>query len=245
MKTIGDVLKKARELRGYSQAYVAEQIRAITRESFSRAALAQIEAGSTKNPKPANMQAACDVLGIDFRSALKGEFRERTKSNEEPSSGKTPAQVITWETPDDLPAGVYAIVPRVRLFLSAGNGRYATEEELGAPLAFTAQWIHERGLHKKNLVCVNAIGDSMEPRIHCGDTLLVNVGDKTVTDGNVYAIRYGDDLRVKRLFKRFDGGFIIRSDNSAKYPDEIAAPLDIEAGHISVIGRVVWVSGNI
>lgn len=203
--------------------------------------------GPHGDPKTETVKKWARALGLTEQQlrGLEPIGKTAEKKQESDGSKQPTAQVIAWETPDDLPSGVYAIVPRVRLFLSAGNGRYATEEELGAPLAFTAQWIHERGLHKKNLVCVNAIGDSMEPRIHCGDTLLVNVGDKAVTDGNVYAIRYGDDLRVKRLFKRFDGGFIIRSDNSAKYPDEIAAPLDIEAGHICVIGRVVWVSGNI
>ena len=74
MKTIGEILKEARESREMSQEEVAKAVRKLTGETFSRAALAQIESGATKNPKPYNLQAACDVLKIDFRNALKGEM---------------------------------------------------------------------------------------------------------------------------------------------------------------------------
>ena len=74
MTTIGEVLKQAREELGISQEDVAAKVRKLTGLTFSRAALAQIESGSTKNPKPHNLQAACDALNIDFRSALKGNI---------------------------------------------------------------------------------------------------------------------------------------------------------------------------
>jgi len=79
MATIGEALKQAREELGISQEDVAAKVRKLTGLSFSRAALAQIESGSTKNPKPHNLQAACDALNIDFRSALNGKVTQANK----------------------------------------------------------------------------------------------------------------------------------------------------------------------
>ncbi|MBE0436952.1 MAG: helix-turn-helix transcriptional regulator [Methylomicrobium sp.] len=154
------------------------------------------------------------------------------------------AQIIEWESPEDLPDGEYVIVPRFRLKLSAGNGNYITEELPDAPLAFTTEWIKKKGVRRSELCIVNATGDSMEPSICDGALLLVDTHSKQVTDGKVYALRYGDELRVKRLYRRYDGGLIIRSDNQAKYPDEALAPSDMN-DHIYVIGRVIWQAADL
>lgn len=74
MTAIGTTIRKARQARAMSQDALATEIRRLTRDTFSRAALAQIESGSTKLPKAKNLQAACDALGIDFRSALAGRL---------------------------------------------------------------------------------------------------------------------------------------------------------------------------
>jgi transcriptional regulator with XRE-family HTH domain len=74
MPTVNDVLKTARESLGLSQESVAAEIRRRTGHSFSRAALAQIESGVTKNPTAKNLQAACDTMMIDFRQALEGRL---------------------------------------------------------------------------------------------------------------------------------------------------------------------------
>lgn len=71
---IGQVIRNARTSIGWSQEMLAEKISRITGQGFSRAALAQIESGITKAPKPHNLQAACDAMSIDFRSALAGKL---------------------------------------------------------------------------------------------------------------------------------------------------------------------------
>jgi hypothetical protein len=149
--------------------------------------------------------------------------------------------IAEWETPSDLPEGSYAFIQRVKISLSAGNGSYVTEEQSGNPLAFTSKWIRERNLNKKDLVCVDVTGDSMEPYLNDGDVVLINTADKQVINNSIYAIRYNDELRIKRLFIRFDGYLIISSDNHMKYRDEIASPNDIE-NYISIIGKMVWLS---
>lgn len=59
-----------------------------------------------------------------------------------------------------------------------------------------------------------------------------------VENGRVYAIRYGNKLRVKRLSLRYDGALVIDSDNqSAAFKREIVPAEDLD--NIGIIGRYV------
>jgi phage repressor protein C with HTH and peptisase S24 domain len=80
----------------------------------------------------------------------------------------------------------------------------------------------------------------MEPYLLDGDVVLIDLGQKDVEDGDVYALAYGDELRIKRLSRRFDGGLIIRSDNP-RFPEETVAANDLQ--HVRVLGRHIWRGG--
>ena len=71
--------------------------------------------------------------------------------------------------------------------------------------------------------------------------LPAKVFETGVTDGKLYAIRYGDELRVKYLSRRLDGILILRSVNPI-YKDEEVSP-ELASEHITVIGRVRDASG--
>lgn len=161
-----------------------------------------------------------------------------------PSASSAGLPILTWENPEDLPAGQYVMIPRRRVAFSAGNGHLSFEEEEAPPLAFGTAWVRRVGLRAEDAVVVYARGDSMEPGIRDGDVLLVDLAPRDIADGDVYALRYSEQLRVKRLFRRYDGALILRSDNAAKYPDEIVPPQD-QDGHVHVIGRVIWRGGDL
>ena len=149
--------------------------------------------------------------------------------------------ILVWETIDDLPKGQYAMIPRISISLSAGNGIVAEEERDVPPLAFTEEWIRSRNVSsRKNLRICKVSGDSMSPFLEEGDSVMIDLGQHEVSEGKVYCIRYGDELRIKRLYKRFDGGLRIVSDNK-EYPEESIAPPDMQ--HISVLGRQIWRAG--
>ena len=82
----------------------------------------------------------------------------------------------------------------------------------------------------------------MEPFLFPRDTILVNQDETNVIDGKLYAIRYGDELRVKYLSRRLDGTLILHSANP-RYKDEEVPP-ELANEHISVIGRVRDRSGT-
>lgn len=150
--------------------------------------------------------------------------------------------VAIWDKPEDLPDNAYALVPRiaVRLSAGAGNGEIGNEEQM-PPLAFRADWLKKKHVtHRDNLRTCDVRGDSMEPYLFDDDTILIDTGQSDIEDNQIYAIRYADDLRIKRLSRRFDGGLLIRSDNP-KYADE---PLTAkEAEHIHIIGKLIWRGG--
>lgn len=148
--------------------------------------------------------------------------------------------ILVWESEDDLPPGQYVLVPTLSLELSAGNGKKAVHVDYKKPKAFLADWIRQKRLRAKHLVSMTASGDSMSPWVNDGDSVVIDRSDVEVRDGKPYAIRYGDDLRIKNLHRRFDGGLILRSLNPA-FADEVVAPADLE--HVEVLGLVVWRAG--
>jgi phage repressor protein C with HTH and peptisase S24 domain len=141
---------------------------------------------------------------------------------------------------NQAPSG-FLMVPRKHIAFSAGNGSMVFEEEDAPPLAFREDWLTKNKLKPDKLVVAYAVGDSMEPRIHDGDTLLIDLQQTAIRSENIFAIRVDDELRVKRIIKQ-TASVLVVSDNPT-YPTET---LTFEqAEQLQIIGRVVWVSGSL
>lgn len=149
--------------------------------------------------------------------------------------------VTVWDKPEDLPVGVHALVPRVSIRLSAGNGIVAEEEGDLPPLAFRQDWLTKKSItSKNNLRTCEVSGDSMESYLQDGDTVLIDIGQKQIRDNSIYAIEHSGEIRIKRLSRTFNGGVIISSDNP-RYKDEVLSPSDSEM--LNIIGLMVWRGG--
>jgi phage repressor protein C with HTH and peptisase S24 domain len=146
--------------------------------------------------------------------------------------------------PDDIPAGDMVFVPESNIEFSAGNGRTAHYEliEDQEPATYRLSWFQKYGINPDRVRRFRVAGDSMEPLLYARDTILVSMEETNIIDGKLYAIRYGDELRVKYLSRRLDGTITLRSVNPA-YKDEEVPP-DLAMEHISVIGRVRDRSGT-
>lgn len=124
-------------------------------------------------------------------------------------------------------------VPRLDVAASAGPGAIVDGEPGAGAAMIDPALVRALGLRADTLSVIRARGDSMEPRIADGDTILVDRSDTRVgRRGAVYVLRHDGVVMVKRLV-RSQGGIAIVSDNPA-YP-----PLDADATS-EVIGRVVW-----
>ncbi len=129
----------------------------------------------------------------------------------------------------------YDLVPKHAARAGAGAS-LETSDEMEGLYAFRKDWMASQGIHVKNAVLLDVVGDSMEPLLHEGDSLLIDKQDTEIRDGKIYVVTLGDELRVKRVYKGING-LILRSENP-RYPDVQVTGPDLET--FVVHGRVKW-----
>ena len=129
-------------------------------------------------------------------------------------------------------------VPRLALGASAGAGAFGGEEQAIGAFRFAARWLRGQGLDPSQLSAIAVTGDSMEPTLRDGDEILVDRSRRTLSDG-IHVVRTGDALLVKRLDTGRPGAIGLISDNPAY------RAIELPAGEVEVIGRVVWKSGRL
>jgi len=128
-------------------------------------------------------------------------------------------------------------IRKVRLKLSAGIHGITIEqdEEDGNPITFRRDWLTKNGYFAEDLIAIKVRGDSMEPALYAGDTVVINTADKVTKDGYVYAVNYEGEDVVKRLM-RDNGEWWLMSDN----PDQRRYPRKLcRGGACIIIGRIV------
>lgn len=136
----------------------------------------------------------------------------------------------------------FALIPRLDIQASAGNGRVAVSEEPLEYLAFQANWLRGRGINPAAARVLTARGDSMEETIRDGDVLLVDTSIDRVLDNSIYVVVYGDMVLVKRIHGRINGSLQLISDNP-RYPAEEVAKGEVD--DLKIAGRVMWFGRSI
>lgn len=227
--------------------------RADVSEKYLRQILAGYQSAKDRHPRQLGDAAARKIetgLGkphgwMDSPSAaMLASFSEPAPAPAGPSPATLAAgRVIPWSEPADL-TDEWVIVERRSIKLAAGNGTVVIEHEKLPPLAFRDDYLRSKRVrNRSNLVICYAEGTSMEPALMDGDVLLCDIGQTEIIDGEIYAMDYGGELRVKRVRKRFDGGLLVQSDNVARFPPET---LDAaQALHIKILGRILWRGGSV
>ena len=125
--------------------------------------------------------------------------------------------------------------------LSAGSGSTQIIENHGAKLRFARSTLRRAGVPSEAAACAYVRGNSMEPIMPDGTCVGVNTADKSIRDGEIYAIDHGGLLRVKYLYRRPGGGVRIVSQNSTEHPPEDLTAEEF-ACDVRIIGRVFWYS---
>jgi hypothetical protein len=149
--------------------------------------------------------------------------------------------IEVWETTDHLPDRSFALVPQLPINSKFNGDALVQGNELLPSLAFRGDWLKKRNVTSRaKLRTCTMRGDAMEPHLQNDDTVLIDIGQTIVQDNQIYVIRYGNDVRINRLSKRFDGGLLIRSDNP-HYPDEILTAS--EAATLQILGKMLWRGG--
>ncbi|EFL49864.1 putative phage repressor [Solidesulfovibrio fructosivorans JJ]] len=137
---------------------------------------------------------------------------------------------------DTAEDGPYIGVPKVRARLSAGGGSFETRGEVESVVPFRGDWLRRKG-NVSGMVLMDVVGNSMEPEIRHGDTVLIDQGQTAIVAHGVYAMGVEDTVLVKRVEKR-PGSLVLLSDNRDYAPIVLSGD-EIDA--LRVIGRVLWV----
>ncbi len=119
------------------------------------------------------------------------------------------------EPEDDDDSG--APVGMVELAPVAGDGSVIEDARQMGSLMFQREWLHRRGLYPDQCVVIRVRGESMEPTLRDGCSILVNRASRDRRKGRIFVIYTEDGLVVKRLQKSADGWLLI-SDHPAWKP---------------------------
>ena len=123
----------------------------------------------------------------------------------------------------------------VQFAAAAGGGAEAFEERQIGTLAFCRGWMDRHGLRTLDCAVINVRGDSMEPTLWDGASILLDKSRSDWQPGNIFVVRTPDGVVVKRASEDEAGNQLMVSDSAS--PDWPDLPLPDNA---EIIGRVVW-----
>jgi len=129
----------------------------------------------------------------------------------------------------------FRCIPKVAARLSAGTGSFECDQKVADYLSFPSAWLSRKG-SAAAMVAMEVFGQSMEPLIREGDTVLIDQSQTRIMAGAIYAVGVDDTILVKRLEKHPDA-LVLSSDNKDFSPIH----LDVHAlDKVRVLGRVIW-----
>ena len=190
----------------------------------------------TATPRDKKIEAMAKYFGVS-PAYLKYGSTDSTETKVT-SNIKELGSFDLWDRNTPLNSDEVAVPFYQDVRLAAGNG-FADDiaDYNNFKLRFSKATLRKQGVQFENAVCVIADGNSMEPVIPDGTTVGIDLGNKTIRDGKIYAINHGGLLRIKLLYNMPNNQIKIRSYNTDEYDDEIA-----NLDEVSVIGKVFWYS---
>ena len=130
----------------------------------------------------------------------------------------------------------YKNIPKVKARLCAGGGSFEVGSEIEGYYAFRKDWLNTKGAIN-TMVLMDIFGNSMEPEMKDGDTILIDESQKDILAGAIYAVGVDDTIMVKRLEKH-PNKLVLMSENKDYAPIYLEGK-DIKS--IRVIGKVIWI----
>jgi phage repressor protein C with HTH and peptisase S24 domain len=125
-------------------------------------------------------------------------------------------------------------VRRIDAEAHAGAGGLVEDDRNGGEERIDPRVVARLGVSPATLTMITAHGDSMEPLIHDGDALFVDMADRRLSSRpGIFVIRLDDALLVKRVC-RIGLEVQVTSDNPVT-----PAIAPVRADRVAVIGRVV------
>ena len=138
-------------------------------------------------------------------------------------------------------SGTHTFIPVYDVKLSAGNGNatWIRRDDAADLISMRNAWFKVKGLNPKKLRGMYVRGDSMEPLLTHWDTVVIDIADTDIDDGEIYALFYKGKLYIKELRNTEDGIDIISANPNY---DTMHVTQDT-ADQLHVLGKKVWRGG--
>ena len=137
------------------------------------------------------------------------------------------------DTAQDSPSTPTRQVELRELRAAAGGGAMDLDETVTDYVPFRRSWLDRITADPTRCTLIGVMGDSMEPTLPQGSSILVDRGQRTRRQGGIFVVRSQDGLVVKRAARDGSGRWLLRSDNP-HWKDQ-AWPADAV-----LIGEVKW-----
>lgn len=235
MNTLAERLTWAREQKGLTQAALAKL------SGVTQSTIGNLESGLRQSARRIiDIATALDVDPIWLANGQGNPQSAGAPAAQAPASNDAspfvpaPPRIKIGDEPDTIP------IRRVKIELRAGFTGYETvpEVEDGGVLHMPREVIESQGLVPHALLAIGVKGDSMEPMLFEGDTVVVNTLDKLPANRGVFAVNFKSQSCVKQLVQK-GGQWYLHSMN----PDHDI--VNVRSGECEIIGRVVYQPGRV
>lgn len=222
MNTLSERLKTARKNMGLTQVQLAEKV------GVSQNTIQKVEKGG--DTKYINQLAKALGVNPEWLQFGVGEMLSEVVDD-----------VDVIDTEKDY-SDTHISIDLYDIRLSAGNGKQVVEwipRKSDEPLLFREAWFRVKRLSPKNCKAMYVRGHSMSPVLEDWDTVIVDVSDTEIADGEIYALIYNKNFYIKQIV-RTGKGIQLLSFNTEYKPINVP---DEELNNLQVIGRKVWRGG--
>ncbi len=229
METFTERLNYAIARAGYSQAQLARL------SDMSQAAINKLTSGKAKGSR--KLVDIARVLGVrpEWLADGTGEMEsEQHPVSQNTTSNRVGSRQAAQRHDEEVTVPLLEDIEYI-----GENGEILDEHHATSSLSFSKEILRQIGadVSGSGIVSFPIRGDSMEPALPDGSLVAINVNDKRIVDGKLYAINEGGWKRVKLMQRVSPDKVLIMSYKRNFYPDVVADLNDLE-----VIGRVFWYS---
>lgn len=212
----------------YKKRISANQLQELT--GVAQSTTTRILNGDTVNPRDDVLQKYADYFGYTVAQLRYDDIENGVKVSDVVGVDN----VVVGKIETDIQIPIYAA------YFCCGDGNDADFEELKGYRGFSPDFFKTRNIKPENFVLVCAANDSMSPHIEHKDEVGIDVSDKEIKDGEVYAILLDGAKMFKQVFVEAGGNLRLHSFNP-NYPDKLITPENHNS--LIIVGRKVYRAG--
>ena len=190
------------------------------------------------NLSVANLSAAAKVLGVatDFLCGHSTDPTPAAQLARELATAETRIRDLEEHRRLAGPGDDGDYIGVSEIASAAGDGAVVEDERITGRVKFRRSWLVRHGLMARDCRIIQVLGESMEPTLVDGCSILVNRAGRRRRAGHIFVVRTDEGLIVKRAGKDRTGAWQLVSDN----PNKQAWPTRPWPTDAVVIGEVRW-----